>query len=198
MAALTILVAEEEPLNAMALEAQALALGHRVVGPAATGAEAVGLAEAYTIDLAILDLSMGGRAALGTAERIFRIRPVPIVVLTDYGDSEAAHRAACAPVFHHLVKPVSTEELMPAISVARRRFMEWTELRTEVADLERRLGEHKVIERAKGLIMEQHGVSADRACRVLEEESERRGESATEIARTIIAADALLRGTLGV
>lgn len=198
MAALRILVAEDEPLNAMALQAQLVALGHEVVGPASSGEEAVRLAGDGPIDLAILDLSMPERSGLTMAERIFDICPVPAIVLTEYGDTDAAQRAVCAPIFHHLVKPVSTEELMPAISVARRRFAEWNALRSEVAELERRLGDRKIVERAKGMIMEERGLTAAEADRVLADESRRRDQSVTDIARTIVAADGLLRGGLGV
>ncbi|MFW6078695.1 MAG: ANTAR domain-containing response regulator [Gemmatimonadota bacterium] len=195
MATLAILVAEDEPLTAMALEAQIVALGHRIVGPARTGDEAVRLTREQPIDVAIIDLGMSRRAGLDTAERIVRIRPVPVIVLAEYGESARSGREVGAPVFHHLVKPVSTEELLPAISVARRRFEEWTELTTQVERLERELDERKALERAKGLIMEERGVSAAQADRILAEEGERRGEGPGEIARMIIAANELLRGT---
>lgn len=196
MASLQVLVAEDEPLNALALESQITALGHRVLGPATTGEESVRLASEHAIDLAVLDLRMPGGTGLDAAKRIFEIRPTPIVVLTDYGDEEAAEQAARAPVFHYLIKPVSTEDLLPAIHVARRRFQEWRALRAEIAGLERRLGEHKLIERAKGVIMDRRGVAPEEAARILDAESRRADQSTVEVARSILTAEALLRGTV--
>ncbi|MBI4408768.1 MAG: response regulator [Gemmatimonadetes bacterium] len=193
MGALRILIAEDEPLSAMALQSQLEALGHEVVGRAGTGREAVELARQHTLDLAILDIRMPVMNGIDAAREIFRTTPIPIILLSGYSDPEYIAAATVGPVFQYLVKPVSLEDLGPAISVARKRFDEWRQFRGEAAALEQKLEDRKVIERAKGILMEARGLSENDAYRTLQRESQNRHQSMVEIARTILMAEDLLR-----
>ena len=190
--ALTILVAEDDSLGAAVLQSQLQALGHRVIGPAANGQEAVDLAGREPFDLAILDVRMPRLDGVEAAEEIFRVRPVPVILLTGYDDPATVERASCAPVFHFLVKPVSPEDLAPAIAVARQRFAEVIRMHKEIEAPQHQIEERKMVERAKGIIMAARGLSDAEAYQVLEEESRRRDRSVLEVARTIVAADGLL------
>lgn len=190
---LRILIAEDDPLNAMALRSQLEAMGHRVIATAHDGEEAVELAAQEQPDLAILDIRMPRLSGLDAAERIFAARPLPLLLLTGYSDPDAVERAARLPVYVYLVKPVSTEDLGPAIAVAARRFEEWQQLTDEAASLEQRIAERKLIERAKGVLMEARGLTEREAYRVLQKESQNRNQPMVEIARTILAADPVLR-----
>lgn len=191
-AALRILIADDEPLNAMALRSQLEALGHNVIGPAANGEEAVRLARTETFDLAILDVQMPRISGLQAAERIFEAQPVPIILLTGYSDPDHVNRALRVPVFQYLVKPVSMDDLGPAISVARSRFLAWEHLKEEAADLERRLAEQEVIQRAKAVLMKARDLSERDAYRLLRKESQNRHMPMAAIARDILLVDQLI------
>ncbi len=190
---LRILVAEDEPLSAMALQAQLEALGHAVVGPAHNGRDAVELARNTPVDLAILDVRMPGLSGLDAAQEIATIREVPVILLSGYSDPDMIEQATRAPVFHYLVKPVSMADLGPAIAVAMTRFHEWQEYRGEAAELEQKIADRKLVEQAQGLLMEARGLSEADAYKLLQKESQNRNQPMVEIARSILMADSLLR-----
>lgn len=190
---LRILVAEDEPLSAMALQAQLEALGHVVLGPAHNGREAVEMARANPADLAILDVRMPALSGLEAAQEIARFAELPVILLSGYSDPEMIEQATRAPVFHYLVKPVSMADLGPAIAVAMTRFNEWQAFRGEAAALEHKLEDRKLIEQAKGMIMEARGLPEAEAYRVLQKESQNRNQPMVEIARSIVLSASLLR-----
>ncbi len=190
---LRILVAEDEPLSAMALQAQLEALGHLVIGPAHNGREAVELARATPADLAILDVRMPALSGLEAAHEIARFAELPVILLSGYSDPELIEEATRAPVFHYLVKPVSMADLGPAIAVAMTRFKEWQAFRGEAEQLEHKLEDRKLIEQAKGVIMEARGLPEAEAYHVLQKESQNRNQPMVEIARSIVLSASLLR-----
>lgn len=188
-----ILVAEDEPLNALALKSQLEALGHQVLGPAANGREAIELARTQEAELAILDIRMPEVSGIEAAEAIFQIRPMPILLLTGFSTPEYIERATALPVFHFLVKPASIEDLGPAIAVARARFAEWQQFRSDAESLEHKLEDRAVVERAKALLMETRKLTEPEAYRLLQKESQNRNQPMAEIARTILLAQSVLR-----
>jgi response regulator NasT len=192
---LRILLADDESLNVLALRAQLEALGHTVVASARNGLEAVELARATTIDLAILDIHMPGLSGIDAAEAIVQEQAVPIILLTGRSDLESLEEIAAAPVFHFLTKPVSLEDLIPAITFARSRFEEWRRYRRELVLPHQGLEDSAAISRAKALVMEARGISEDSAHRMLQQESVSRNEPMGTIARTILIAGNLLRDT---
>lgn len=192
-APLKILIAEDEPLSAMALQAQLEAMGHTVIGPARDGRQAVDLAMANPVDLALLDVRMPRLSGLEAADEIFRIRHVPIIMLSGYSDPELVDRASKAPVFHYLVKPVSMQDLGPAITVALNRFQEWQAFQDEAHELEQKLEDRKLVEKAKGVLMAARGLSEADAYHLLQKESQNRNQPMVEIARSVIMTDSLLR-----
>ncbi len=185
-------MAEDEPLNALALRSQLEALGHRVVGPAVNGREAVRLAQENDIDLAILDIRMPVMSGIEAADEIFRIRPTPILLLTGYSSPEYIEQASSLPVFHYLVKPASMEDLGPAIAVALARFREWQEFRTDARNLERKMEERALVERAKRLLMTSRGLAEVDAYRLLQKESQNRNQPMVDIARSILVMRSVL------
>jgi two-component system, response regulator PdtaR len=192
---LRILLAEDEPLNALTLKTQLEGMGHSVIGPAHDGREAVDLARENDLDLAILDVRMPRLSGVDAAREIFDLAPLPIILLTGYSDQTALAGAVRAPVSQYLIKPVTADDLAPVIQVARARFEERTRFAAEAATISRKLEDRKVIERAKGLLMQARGLSESEAYRLLQKESQNRNTSMAEIAATIVDADALLRDT---
>lgn len=188
-----ILVADDEAASAQSLAELLTLIGHQVVGPACDGEEAVLLAEREKPDLAIFDVEMPHLSGLDAIDQITRSRPIPVIVLTGHDCPEFVDRAAQLPVFNYLSKPAGVERLIPAIRLASARFLEWSALHGQVSELSRRMDERKLVERAKGILMELRGVSEDEAYRLLQRESQNRGRGMAQVARTVIATRGVVR-----
>lgn len=189
---LRILIADDEAIRVMTLRTQLRALGFEVVAEATTGREAMELAARSEPDLAILDIRMPELDGIAAAREITAHRPIPVVLLTAYSEPELVERATEAGVFAYLVKPVSEEDLLPTILLARARFEEFRLLQQEVADLREALEARKVIERAKGILMKRLGISEAEAFRRMQVQSQRENKKLVEIARAIVTAHGVL------
>jgi response regulator NasT len=154
-----ILVAEDETIIRLDLVELLKRAGFEVIGEAHDGEEAVRLARELQPDLAIMDVKMPKLDGIEAARKILDERPIPIVMLTAYGQQELVSRAVEAGVFGYLVKPFRESDLLPAIHTARARHDELAALREEAESLADALESRKVIERAKGLLMEKEGLS---------------------------------------
>jgi response regulator NasT len=188
---LRILIADDESIRLMSLRAQLGALGHQVVAEALTGEEAVLLAERHRPDMAILDIRMPVTDGIEAAERITRARPIPIILLTAYSETELVERAAQANISAYLMKPVAEEDLLPAITLALARFREFQALRQEVDDLREALEARKIIEKAKGILMRRLDLTEDEAFRRLQKQSQDGNRKLAEVAQAIVLADNL-------
>src|ERR671932_1993850 len=124
-----ILVAEDETIIRLDLRQLLEGAGHEVVAEARDGEEAIALAREHEPDLAIMDVKMPRLDGIEAARRILNERPIPIVMLTAYGQDELVSRAVEAGVFGYLVKPFREVDLLPAIQAARARDAEPIELR---------------------------------------------------------------------
>jgi len=192
MDALRILIADDESLRVMSLKGQLEALGHKVIAEASNGKEAMHLADELRPDLAILDIRMPEMDGIEAAEKITAERPIPIILLTAYSERELAERAATANVSAYLMKPVSEQDLLPAIALAVSRFKEFQSLHQEVDDLRDALMTRKLVERAKGILMRRLGLSEEDAFRRMQRRSQSENKRLGEIAEAIITADGML------
>src|SRR5947199_7267540 len=154
-----ILVAEDETIIRLDLRELLERAGFEVCAEARDGVEAVELASSERPDLAVLDVKMPRLDGIEAARRILEERPIPIVMLTAYGQDELVARAVEAGVFGYLVKPFREQDLLPAIQTARARHEELAALREEAESLQEALAARKAIERAKGRLMEEEGLS---------------------------------------
>ncbi|CAM3507858.1 response regulator [Nocardioides dubius] len=139
--------------------------GYDVVGQAADGEQAVALAEQHRPDLVICDVKMPKLDGIAAAERIAAQRIAPVVILTAFSQRELVERARDAGAMAYLVKPFSRSDLMPAIEMAVSRFAELQLLESEVADLSERLETRKAVDRAKGVLQKELGLSEPDAFR---------------------------------
>ncbi|MCX6028520.1 MAG: response regulator [Chloroflexi bacterium] len=192
MEPLRVLIADDESIRLLSLRAQLAALGHRVVAEASTGEEAVALADRWRPDLAILDIKMPLMDGIEAAERITQTRPIPIILLTAYSEAQLVERAAQANISAYLMKPVSEEDLLPAITLALARFKQFQALRQEVADLREAMEARKLIERAKGILMRRLNLTEDEAFRRLQRQSQEGNRKLAQVAEAIIVADQML------
>ena len=184
---LRILIAEDETIIRLDLRDVLERAGHEVCAEARDGEEAVALALSERPELAILDVKMPRLDGIEAARRILAERPVPIVMLTAYGQEELVARAVEAGVFGYLVKPFRETDLLPAIQTARARHAELEALREEAESLSEALATRKVVERAKGLLMEREGLSENDAFVRLRRASQASGRPLGVVAEAVIA-----------
>ena len=182
-----ILVAEDETIIRLDLREILERAGYEVVGEARDGEEAVELALSAKPDLAILDVKMPKLDGIDAARRILADRPIPIVILTAYGQDELVARAVEAGVFGYLVKPFRETDLLPAIQAARARHAELQALREEAESLAEALQTRKIVERAKGLLMEREGLTEEEAFARLRRASQVSGRPMKVVAEALIA-----------
>jgi two-component system, response regulator PdtaR len=190
---LRILIAEDESVTALGLEQDLQSLGHSVIGIAGDGATAVSMARTLSPDLVILDVQMPHLTGLEAARLIHEERPVPIIILTAFSDEQTVMKAASLPVFLYLVKPASVSQLSASIVVATARHREWLAQHQETESLRHKLEDRKVIERAKGILMEREGISESAAYKILQRTSQSRNISMAELSRSLLAAEDLVR-----
>lgn len=186
---LRVLIADDESIRLLSLGSQLAALGHQVVAEATRGDEAVQLAAETKPDLAIMDIKMPVMDGIEAAERITQARPIPIILLTAYNETQLVERAARANISAYLMKPVAEEDLHPAITLALTRFQEFESLRREVADLREALEARKVVEKAKGILMRRLDLSEEEAFRRLQKQSQDTNRKLSEVAEAIVMAD---------
>jgi AmiR/NasT family two-component response regulator len=163
--ALRVLIAEDEALIRLDLREMLEEEGLEVVGEAADGEQAVLLAKELDPDLVICDIKMPKMDGIAAAAQITEARIAPVVMLTAFSQRDLIERARDAGAMAYLVKPFQKRDLLPAIEMATSRFAELRALETEVTGLKDRLEARKLIERAKGALMTQHGMSEPAAFR---------------------------------
>jgi two-component system, response regulator PdtaR len=160
-----VVIAEDETLIRMDLAEMLGEEGYDVVGQAGDGAKAVELAEELRPDLVIVDVKMPVLDGIAAAERVAGQRIAPVVILTAFSQRELVERARDAGAMAYLVKPFSKSDLVPAIEMAVSRFAELNALEREVADLNDRLETRKAVDRAKGVLQKELGISEPDAFR---------------------------------
>jgi len=185
--AVRVLVAEDETIIRLDLRDLLERSGFEVCAEARDGEEAVALARAEQPDVAIMDVKMPKLDGIEAARRILDERPIPIVMLTAYGQEELVSRAVEAGVFGYLVKPFREQDLLPAIRTARARHEELAALREEAESLAEALAARKTIERAKGLLMKKEGLSEQDAFTRLRKASQISGRPLKVVAEALIA-----------
>ena len=147
-----ILIAEDETLIRMDLAEMLREAGYEVVGEAADGVEAIELVKTLKPDLAILDIKMPKLDGISAATEISAF--CPTLMLTAFSQRELVERARDAGVMGYVVKPFTIDDLIPAIEIAYSRHLQFLTLKNEIADLSQRLETRKLIDRAKGILMQ--------------------------------------------
>jgi len=182
-----VLIAEDEALIRLDLKEMLEEEGYTVVAEVGDGRQAVEQAQAQRPDLVILDIQMPELDGLSAAEQIAAARVAPVIVLTAFSQRELVERARDAGAMAYLVKPFSKNDLVPAIEVARARFAEMTALDGEVRTLEERLETRKVVERAKGVLMTEQGMTEADAFRWIQRTAMNERTSMKALAERILA-----------
>ncbi len=179
-----VLIADDESIIRMGLKAMLREMGHEVI-TAVNGREALRMARQHQPDLAILDIKMPYTDGLQAAKTISRTRPIPILLLTAFSEDDLIEKATDLPIHGYLIKPIKPEELSAAIAVARKRFAESQQLAARTTKLETTLEERKLIERAKGKLMET-GLTEAAAYRALQTYARQNQQTIAQVARALL------------
>ena len=182
-----VLIAEDETIIRLDLKELLERAGFDVCAEARDGIEAVELARSEEPDVAVLDVKMPRLDGIEAARRILDDRPIPIVMLTAYGQEELVSRAVEAGVFGYLVKPFREQDLLPAIHTAKARYEELAALREEAESLADALAARKAIERAKGLLMAKENLTEEEAFARLRKASQVSGRPLKVVAEAVVA-----------
>ncbi|HEY0360100.1 MAG TPA: response regulator [Mycobacteriales bacterium] len=181
-----VLIAEDEALIRLDLKEMLEEEGYEVVGEAGDGETAVSLAEQLRPDLVILDVKMPVMDGIAAAERIAGARVAPVVILTAFSQRDLVERARAAGAMAYLVKPFQKKDLLPTIEMAASRFAEIVALENEVSDLADRLETRKLVERAKGVLMEKQGMTEPEAFRWIQRTAMDRRTSMKMVATAVL------------
>lgn len=184
MKRLRIIVADDESIIRMGLRTMLSALGHEAL-LAADGREALHLARTADADLAILDIQMPLTNGLEAAKTIARKHPMPIIILTAYGQQDLIEKAVQLPIQGYLIKPVNEKDLAAAIGVAMARFEETQTSLRENVKLRENLETRKIIDRARGVLMQQ-GLTEEEAYQSIQRQARDAQVSMRQIAERIL------------
>ena len=181
-----VLIAEDEAIERVDLHELLVSLGYQVAGEASDGASAVSLARESKPDIVIMDIEMPEMDGIDAAKILYDEKIAPVLLLTAYSQRELVERARDAGVMGYLVKPFRESEVTPAIEVALARYDEQRQLDREVFDLKDRFETRKLIDRAKGILMDTRGLSEAEAFRRIQKMSMNTRRSMKEIAQAIV------------
>ena len=189
-----VIIADDESLIRMDLREMLTNLGYLVVGEVADGRSAVNQARELRPDVVIMDIRMPDMDGIEAAKVLTEERIAPVVLLSAYSQRELVQRAREAGVVAYLVKPYREEELSPAIEVALARFAEFKDLQKQVSDLQEALETRKLVDRAKGILMDKQGLTEAEAFRKIQKMSMDNRKPMKDVAEAIILAHQVGQG----
>jgi two-component system, response regulator PdtaR len=184
-----VVIAEDEAIIRLDLKELLEEEGYEVVGETGRGDEAIELVRQLRPDLVILDIKMPGTDGLSAARRISADRMAAIVILTAFSQRDLIEQATEAGAYAYLVKPFQKSDLIPAIEIALSRHAQVSALERDAGDLAERLEARKLIDRAKGRLMDEHGMSEQEAWRFLQTRAMSGRVKVHEIARRVLEDD---------
>ena len=181
-----VVIAEDEAIIRLDLKELLQEEGYDVVGETGRGDEAVELVRDLRPDLVILDIKMPGMDGLAAARTIAGERLAAVLILTAFSQHDLVDQARDAGALAYLVKPFQKSDLIPAIEMALGRFEQIVSLEHENADLAERLEARKIIDRAKGRLMDEHSLSEAASWRFLQKTAMDSRRKIHEVARDVV------------
>jgi two-component system, response regulator PdtaR len=192
MEPLRVLIAEDEALTRTILRARLEKLGHTVIAEAENGVQAVEAARANKPDVIIMDIRMPEMDGIEAARRIVSEHPCAILFLTAFSEDALVEQAGEAGAIAYLMKPFRKEDLSPALEIAVKRFRQIQSQSKEIGELKDTLETRKLIERAKGILMDRHGLKEEEAFKRIHFQARNQNKKMREIAESIITASELI------
>jgi two-component system, response regulator PdtaR len=189
-----VVIAEDEAIIRLDLKETLEEEGYEIVGETGRGDEAVQLVREHHPELAILDIKMPGLDGLAAAREIAGERRAAVLILTAFSQRDLIEQARDAGALAYLVKPFERNELIPAVEVALGRFQEMKALADQTVSLEEQLETRKLVDRAKGRLMDEHGMAENEAFSFIQKRAMSERVTMRVIAERIIA-DEIRPGT---
>ncbi|NJP07917.1 MAG: response regulator [Chloroflexaceae bacterium] len=186
MAQIRLVIADDESIIRMNLKETLVSLGYIVVGEAGDGVSVINLARELRPNLVLMDIKMPKLDGIQAAKVLTQEKIAPVLLLTAYSDRELVERAKEAGVVNYVVKPFRDAELLPAIEIALARYQEFLEMDGQISDLKETLETRKLVERAKGILMDTQGLKESEAFRRIQTLSMNTRKSMKEIAQAIL------------
>ena len=183
-----VIIADDESVIRMDLREMLTNLGYLVVGEVGDGRSAVNLARELRPDIVIMDIKMPDMDGIEAARMLTEERVAPVLLLSAYSQQDLVQRAQQAGVVGYLVKPFRESDLTPAIEVALSRFSEFRSLQREVESLQDALETRKIVDRAKGILMDSQGLNETEAFRKIQKMSMNNRKPMRAVADAIILA----------
>jgi AmiR/NasT family two-component response regulator len=183
-----VIIADDESIIRMDLREMLTNLGYLVVGEAVDGRSAVNLARELKPDVAVFDIKMPGMDGIEAARILTEEKIAPVVLLTAYSQPDLVEGAKEAGVVGYITKPMRESDLTPAIEVAMARFSEFRALEKEVGDLKQALETRKLVDRAKGILMDTQGLTEAEAFRRIQKMSMNKRRPMKDVAEAVILA----------
>ena len=181
-----VLIAEDEAIIRLDLKEMLEEEGLTVVGEAADGEAALRLAGETSPDLVIMDIKMPGMDGLTAAERLAETCDAAVLILTAFSQRDLVQRAADAGAMGYLVKPFQKSDLIPAIDVALARHAQVRALKKESTDLSEQLETRKLVDRAKGHLIDSQNLTEAAAFRLIQKRAMDERKSMREVAAAIL------------
>jgi len=188
MSQIRVVIADDESIIRMDLKELLEEMGHQVVAEAADGKTAIELTRAFKPDVVIMDIKMPVMDGLDAAKTISEEKIAPVVLLTAYSQKDLIERAKEAGVFAYIVKPFQESDIMPAIEIAVSRYLDIQEMEGTIGDLEEKLETRKVVDRAKGILMDKCSMTEAEAFKRIQQQSMNQRRPMKEIAEAILIA----------
>ena len=181
-----VVIAEDEAIIRLDLREMLEDEGYEVVAETGRGDEAVDLVAKHSPDLCIFDIKMPGMDGLTAARQVSTDRRAAVVILTAFSQRHLIEQARAAGVLSYLVKPFQREELVSAIEVAMGRFEEMRQLDETVRELQDQLEARKAVDRAKGLLMDEHGMTEQDAFGFIQQTAMSERSTMLDVAKRVI------------
>lgn len=186
MQPLRVVIADNESIIRMDLKEILEEAGHSVVGEATDGLKAIELTRKHRPDLVIMDIKMPEMDGITAAKTISHEKIAPVLLLTAFSQKEIVDKAKDSGVLAYLVKPVKETNLFPAIEIALSRFQEFSELEQELEDVKNSLETRKLLDRAKGILMDAYNLNESEAYRRIQQYSMSKRKSIRDVAQAIV------------
>ena len=181
-----VVIAEDEAIIRLDLKEILEEEGYQVVAETSRGDTAIDLVREHAPDLAILDIKMPGLDGIRAADAITSERLAAVLILTAFSQHDLVEQAREAGALAYLVKPFQKSDLVPAIEMALGRHEQMVTLERENADLQARLDARILTDRAKGRLMDDHGLTEAGAWRYLQKTAMDSRRRIADVARDVI------------
>lgn len=191
MTTLRVMIVDQDPARSAVLEQALTDAGHRVVARTVDEGSLLQIVTDTQPDVVIIDMDAPGRDTLEDLREVGRDNPKPIIMFSNNRDGEYIRQAVQAGVSAYVVDGLSKERILPIVDVAIARFREFQALRRELADTKIQLADRKIVDKAKGILIQRKGLTEEQAYALLRKTAMNRGLRIADVARTLLSLEGM-------